>query len=271
MPINECPLPVEKMSTQSDSSVALYFMQEETDAADEYEMTVDYVDCPHLKRILAHNAEDEHVHYDELAAWLRTMDPEAFELNASGVMKGETHSRQYLDAFHNHIMANAAIDPGFKEAAHKVARSTAGGMLRKPKTPEPVVTHGEVVNVEDCMKSYVIEIAKMVDNIVYGVVLAPDKADLQGDIMSKEDIERASHEYMKEYRTINVDHKDNVDAYPVESWIAKEDGLLGTRPYTKGSWLMGTLLPQDLADKVRSGRYNAYSIEGTGVREPLDT
>jgi hypothetical protein len=109
----------------------------------------------------------------------------------------------------------------------------------------------------------------MADNVVYGVVLAPDKADLQGDVMSKEDIEAASHEYMKEYRIINIDHEKDVDAYPVESWIAKEDGMLGKREYVKGSWLMGTLLPQDLADKVRKGIYNAYSIEGTGVRTPV--
>jgi hypothetical protein len=121
-----------------------------------------------------------------------------------------------------------------------------------------------------CSKALNVEIAKVADNVVYGIVLRADTEDLQGDVMSKEDIAKACHDYMEDYRAINVGHKDDVDACPVECWIAKEPGVLGKRKYGAGDWLMGTKIndPETLA-KVNTGLLKSYSIEGEGVRVPL--
>ena len=259
----------------SDDDTALYFMDQESIAAYEYEAAVEFTECPKLQAILAEHAKDEYKHYLELSEWRRMQESQP-EADESGVMKGETHTREYLDAFLKFIMANPTIGQDIKESAHKMARATAGGMISRPKSPEAQPEEleeeemGEVDVAESYSKSYTVQICKMADNVVYGVVLAPDKADLQEDVMSKEDIEFAAHEYLKESRAINLDHKtDTTEASVVESWIAKEDGLLGERPIVKGSWIMGTELSPSLADKVRKGIYNSYSIEGTGVREKI--
>ena len=120
-------------------------------------------------------------------------------------------------------------------------------------------------------KSLTIEIAKVQDNVVYGIVLHANKPDLQGDIMSPDDIRKAMHEFMEEFRTINKDHADDINACPVECWQAKDAGLLGASEFGPGDWLMGTKIndPAMLA-AVLAGDYRSYSIEGVGTREPIE-
>ena len=120
-------------------------------------------------------------------------------------------------------------------------------------------------------KSLTIEIAKVQDNVVYGIVLHANKPDLQGDVMSPDDIRKAMHEFMEEFRTINKDHADDINACPVECWQAKEPGKIGNSAYGEGDWLMGTKIndPAILAD-VLTGKYKSYSIEGTGHRELIE-
>ena len=120
-------------------------------------------------------------------------------------------------------------------------------------------------------KSYAVDIAKVEGNVVYGVVLHANKPDLQGDIMSPEDIRKAMHEFMEEFRTINADHADDIDACPVECWQATDHGFLGVSEFWPGDWLQGTKVndPVKLAE-ARQGKYKSYSIVGTGRREVIE-
>ena len=119
-------------------------------------------------------------------------------------------------------------------------------------------------------KSLVIDIAKIQDNTCYGIVLKANTEDLQGDIMSPEDIRVAMHGFMEEFRTINKDHADDIDACPVECWQAKEPGSLGNSRYAPGDWLMGVKIhDQEVLLAVREGKLRSYSIEGVGQRVPL--
>jgi rubrerythrin len=119
-------------------------------------------------------------------------------------------------------------------------------------------------------KSLVVEIAKVSDNVIYAIVLKAGKEDLQGDIMSSEDIKIAMHDYMAQYRTINVDHAQDINACPVECWQATQPGKLGNRDYGPGDWLMGTRIDDPvIMQGVWEGKYKSYSIEGIGIREPI--
>lgn len=119
-------------------------------------------------------------------------------------------------------------------------------------------------------KSLVIDIAKIQDNTCYGIVLKANTEDLQGDVMSPEDIRIAMHGFMEEFRTINKDHADDIDACPVECWQAKEPGSLGNSRYAPGDWLMGVKIrDQEVLRAVREGKLRSYSIEGVGTRVPL--
>lgn len=195
----------------------------------------------------------------------------AVDLLLNEIEKGDSHSREYLDAFHSAIMAHEGIDPALKDEAHKKARGGAGGKLRGRGAPPDGGLDGEDPDgTSPCTKALHVDICKVADNVVYGIVLRAGIADLQGDVMSKEDIAKACHDYMEEYRSINVGHKDDIDACPVECWIAKEPGMLGKRKYGEGDWLMGTRIndPETLA-KVNTGLLKSYSIEGEGVRVPM--
>jgi len=121
-------------------------------------------------------------------------------------------------------------------------------------------------------KLLTVEIAKVADNTIYGIVLRAGIPDLQGDIMGAEDIQKACHVFMEEYRVINADHSGDIDACPVECWIAKEGGKLGNREYGPGDWLMGTKINDPaILQGIREGKYRSYSIEGEGVRVPLES
>lgn len=119
-------------------------------------------------------------------------------------------------------------------------------------------------------KSLIIDIAKIQDNTCYGIVLKANTEDLQGDIMSAEDIRVAMHGFMEEFRTINKDHADDIDACPVECWQAKEPGSLGNSRYGPGDWLMGVKIHDpEVLRAVHEGKLRSYSIEGVGQRVPL--
>lgn len=119
-------------------------------------------------------------------------------------------------------------------------------------------------------KSLVIDIAKIQDNTCYGIVLKANTEDLQGDIMSPEDIRVAMHGFMEEYRTINKDHADDIDACPVECWQADKPGSLGNSRYGPGDWLMGVKIHDpEVLRAVHEGKLRSYSIEGVGQRVPL--
>lgn len=165
-------------------------------------------------------------------------------------------------------MAESAQDPELK----KLFLELAGVELEHAKKltawieahPPPEATE------KAAPKKLVVEIAKVADNVIYAIVLKAGKEDLQGDIMSAEDIKTAMHDYMAQYRTINVNHAEDINACPVECWQADRPGKLGERDYGPGDWLMGTRIDDPvIMQGVREGKYRSYSIEGVGVREPV--
>lgn len=108
--------------------------------------------------------------------------------------------------------------------------------------------------------------------IVYCVVLEPETVDLQGDVISAEEIEKAAHEYMEKHRLIGDAHQEiGVQAVPVESFIAPVDMAVGDgEAIKKGSWVMAIKVNDpELWGAVESGEYTGFSIGGTGIREDM--
>lgn len=111
--------------------------------------------------------------------------------------------------------------------------------------------------------------------IAYGVVLEPrsdGRPDLQGDWYSDEDIEEAAHSFMAQvaksagYGDLMHDNTSRI-GYPVESFIAPVDFMLGDQPVLKGSWVMGMHYPDEQVWKrILDGTYSAFSVAGSGVR-----
>lgn len=196
-------------------------------------------------------------------------------------------SKEHYQAFHDNVMADPQIPKEIKDRHKKKAMGPAVSAGKKrandsKKKPDPddndteedaMDAGGDCIedSAPDIKKSYLVDIAKEDDGVVYGVVLHANKKDLQGDFMKPTTIRKACHQFMREYRNINTDHKNDSKAFPVENWLAKEAGILGTSRYGPGDWLAGVDLnpdPQVLKD-YRAGKYKSFSIEGTGRRRAM--
>lgn len=113
--------------------------------------------------------------------------------------------------------------------------------------------------------------------VVYGVVLTPGLVDSQGDVSTAEDIEKAAHAFLTEYRKHDVQHAEvttNFDGVPiaktVESFIAPQDMEIAGEKVLKGSWVMATHVTDPATwERVLKGEITGYSIGGTGERVPL--
>lgn len=115
--------------------------------------------------------------------------------------------------------------------------------------------------------------------IAFGVVLeptTPDSPDLQDDWYSPDDIEKAAHGFLARvaaqksvFDAGDVMHDEaTLAGYPVESFIAPVDFILGDQPVAKGSWVIGMHYPDERIWKgIMDGTYAAFSVGGLGVRE----
>ncbi len=113
--------------------------------------------------------------------------------------------------------------------------------------------------------------------IVFGPVLIPNVPDLQGDIITEEDIENAAHRYMIESRVTGFRHETELDAAIVESFIVKSDSWFGNKSGSdgeyipKGAWLVGMkIFNEQVWQGVLEGKYNSFSIGGFGERQDID-
>jgi hypothetical protein len=106
--------------------------------------------------------------------------------------------------------------------------------------------------------------------LVYGLVLVPDVEDLQGDIVSKEDIEEAAHDYLVHSRLIKAQHRAPTDADVVESYVTPVDIQMGKGIAPAGSWIMVTKVHSNaMWEAIKKGDITGYSIGGIGTREQI--
>ena len=88
--------------------------------------------------------------------------------------------------------------------------------------------------------------------IVSGPVLVPEEVDKQGDVVSAVEIEKAAHDYMKNYQHINIMHNNNYndmakEIVPIESAVLKVDlDYYGTgEVLKKGTWILDVYVGND--------------------------
>ena len=115
-----------------------------------------------------------------------------------------------------------------------------------------------------------VEICKKDDakRVVYGVIYEPDVEDTQGDSADAEEIEKAAWDFLKESRTINLQHgKDATDVFVVESYVTPQVISMNGKDVKKGAWMMAVQIEnKDLWDDVKTGRFTGFSMEGIADR-----
>jgi len=77
--------------------------------------------------------------------------------------------------------------------------------------------------------------------VIYGIVFEPDYVDMDGDYVTKEDIENAAHEYLINSRKIKLSHQIDIDNVcdVVESYVAPVDLKYNEHIVKEGSWVIG--------------------------------
>ena len=113
-------------------------------------------------------------------------------------------------------------------------------------------------------------------NIVTFVALVPDEEDLNGDIISVDEIQLTAIEFMLNIQSkdINVDHDDDqkIEKFNfVESYIAPIDMEINDDAIIpKWSWILWIQFDDYTYEKVLSGDYVWISIQGKGVLEEIE-
>lgn len=101
--------------------------------------------------------------------------------------------------------------------------------------------------------------------------------DRQGDIVETSVLEKAAYEYVLKYRDGGTMHKTGGDATLIESFMVTPEKLskMGLPPDSlPAGWWVGFKMnevpagQEDPWDKIKSGDYSAFSIEGMGRRVP---
>lgn len=102
--------------------------------------------------------------------------------------------------------------------------------------------------------------------IAYAPVLVPGEADSDGEILTKDEIERVAHEWMASYRNTDVHHSMNNVAVPVESYITPQPMMVTAygKSYTvpEGTWIMGAKFHPEPWEAIMKGELTGFSIMG---------
>ena len=102
--------------------------------------------------------------------------------------------------------------------------------------------------------------------------------DLQGDVMTVEEIEKAAYNYVKESRKGGHEHErsedgprhvsDLVESFLVTPEKKEQMGLPDSVP--TGWWVGFQVHDDEVWDKVKDGKLKNFSIHGSGVRKNVE-
>ena len=109
------------------------------------------------------------------------------------------------------------------------------------------------------------------ERYVLGIVLEPDTVDSQGDIYTAETIQQSAYLFMEEYGNIGLQHSGliNDKVKILESWIQREDTMIGGQAVKAGTWMLAVhVIDDELWAKVKDGRITGFSIGGRAKRVP---
>lgn len=117
-------------------------------------------------------------------------------------------------------------------------------------------------------------IHKSLHQIVQAAVLVPDVVDLQGDWMTKEDIQQAAWDFLAQYNkttSLGLQHGTTPPLLfeVVESFIVPDGNtiVLGDKVYPEGTWILSVrILDSQIWASIQSGKITGFSVGGVGVR-----
>jgi len=125
-------------------------------------------------------------------------------------------------------------------------------------------------------KRLYVEILKQDDeeHLITGVAMAANRVDLQTDYIEPDEIKKTMIAFMERYQQFGLDHKHDTDQVRlVECWQARASFVEEGSEYQvqKDDWVVTVhVLDEGLWQRVKSGEYRGFSIEGYAHRIPVD-
>jgi len=103
---------------------------------------------------------------------------------------------------------------------------------------------------------------------VYGIVYMPDTVDAHGDYADAETIEKAAHDFIANYRKMDIQHNmEDGAGVIVESSIAPVDFVVNGEEIKKGTWVIASIASEPVWERIKKGELNSYSLYGTAEVE----
>lgn len=107
--------------------------------------------------------------------------------------------------------------------------------------------------------------------VVKGIVIEPEVEDSDGNWTTREEIEKAAHDFLKRGEMV-VGHEHFLkmpDSFVVESHITEEDRTINGKEVKEGSWIVGIKVEDpEIWEAVKKGRYGGFSIAGDANFDP---
>lgn len=98
--------------------------------------------------------------------------------------------------------------------------------------------------------------------------------DWQQDAIDTAILEKAAYEYVAEFGTAGEMHRRGGVGRVIESIVFTREkaDALGIPPdvLPEGWWIGFRITDDEVWEKIKSGEYNMFSIEGRAVREPME-
>ena len=136
-----------------------------------------------------------------------------------------------------------------------------------------VLDKGEEIEKDDVDSAYDVDIIQKNDEkqFVLGRVMIPDKIDTDGEVIDKEETEKAAHRFLRNNHTIGLTHQYySPGTYLVENYIAPVDFEKNGKKVTQGSWIAGVQTENDkIWEAIKEKKLRAFSIGGWAKKRPL--
>jgi hypothetical protein len=100
--------------------------------------------------------------------------------------------------------------------------------------------------------------------LVTGIVYEPDVPDSHDDFMTAEEIEKAAHQFLQDYRQIDKQHNfQSGYGEVVESYVAKSEHAIGDQVIQPGTWVMTVKVNDaDTWEAIKKGEITGFSMAG---------
>jgi rubrerythrin len=241
-------------------------IEDEEKGIRDYAEAIQNIDDENLKEAIKGILADEQKHLGIL---------QGLANKEGALQKADYHSRDFLDKLHE-LMKDLDIDEDTRRVIIARARGYAGGKARARNriaaAAEEAPQEGQEGD-EPVAKTFRSKISKVDEykHVLTGVVLEPDTVDLQGDVITSDDIYKAMEKYMIKSQTVGKQHNGVANAAVIESYVAPCDFMLGNPAglVRKGSWVMSVkIFDERLWGSVMKGEFTGFSIGGSGVRTP---